>query len=68
MKEVQSLCTFGIGALCFAVFVIVFKPDAIGAVSAPGRPEHCKTEASPAHGCRPRVFAAASGGIVWPRQ
>ena len=29
MKEVRSLCTFGIGASCFVVFVMVFKPDAI---------------------------------------
>ena len=35
MKEVLSLCTFGILALCFVVFLTVFKPSAISAVSAP---------------------------------
>ena len=35
MKEVLSLCTFGILALCFVVFLTVFKPDAISAVPAP---------------------------------
>ena len=34
MKEVLSLFTFGIGALCFVVFVTVIKPDAISAVPA----------------------------------
>ena len=29
MKEVLSLFTFGIGALCFVVFVTVFKPTAV---------------------------------------
>jgi hypothetical protein len=35
MKEVLSVFTFGIGALCFVAFVTVFKPNAISAV--PGR-------------------------------
>jgi hypothetical protein len=66
MKEVLSLCTFGIGALCFVVFVIVFKPDAISAVPAPVSAS--KTEASPAHRRSLQVFAVASGGGVWPWQ
>ena len=32
MKEVLSVFTFGIGALCFVVFVTVFKPTAVRAV------------------------------------
>jgi hypothetical protein len=35
MKEVLSLFTFGIGALCFVVFVTVFKPDAVRTVTGP---------------------------------
>jgi hypothetical protein len=65
MKEVLSLFTFGIGALCFVVFVIVFKPDAISAVSAPARSEYCKTEPSSRHGCRPLIYAAR-GVVVRP--
>jgi hypothetical protein len=68
MKEVMSLCTFGIGASCFVVFVMVFKPDAISAVPAPSKCEHCKTEASPAHRWGRQIFAATSGGRVWPWQ
>jgi hypothetical protein len=46
MKEVLSVFTFGIGALCFVVFVTVFKPNAISAVAGPSKPEYCSTEAS----------------------
>jgi hypothetical protein len=35
MKEVLSVFTFGIGALCFVVFVTVLKPNAISAVPLP---------------------------------
>ena len=66
MKEVMSVCTFGIAALCFVVFVMVIKPDAIGAVPAPSKCEHCKTEASPAHRWSLQIFAA--GGRAWPQQ
>jgi hypothetical protein len=51
MKEVLSLFTFGIGALCFVVFVILFKPHALSAVARSSKPVQCSTEASPAHGC-----------------
>jgi hypothetical protein len=61
MKEVLSLFTFGIGALCFVAFVTVFKPSVISAVSGPSRPECCNTEASPGLACRLHVFAAGSG-------
>ena len=46
MKEVLSLFTFGIGALCLVVFVTVFKPDAVNAVPKPTKPDYCNTEAS----------------------
>jgi hypothetical protein len=52
MKEVLSAFTFGIGALCFVVFVTVFKPTAVSAVHGTGKPVYCSTDVSPAHGCR----------------
>jgi hypothetical protein len=61
MKEVLSVFTFGIGALCFVVFVTVFKPTAVSAVHGTSKHVYCSTDVSPAHGCRPHVFAAASG-------
>jgi hypothetical protein len=68
VKEVMSLCTFGIVALCFVVFVMVFKPDALSAVPAPSKCKHCKIEASPAHRRSLQIFAATSGGRAWPWQ
>jgi hypothetical protein len=35
MKEVRSVFTVGIGALCCVVFVTVFKPAAVSAVPGP---------------------------------
>jgi hypothetical protein len=63
MKEVLSLFTFAIGALCFVVFVTVFKPDAVSVVPATSKPESCNAEVSPKHGCRQDVLAAVSGRI-----
>jgi hypothetical protein len=60
MKEVLSLFTFGIGALCFVVFVTVFKPTAVSEVHGTSKPVYCSTDISPAPGCRPHVFAAAA--------
>jgi hypothetical protein len=37
MKEILSVITFGIGALCFVVFLTVVKPDAASAVPRPGK-------------------------------
>jgi hypothetical protein len=45
MKEVLSLTTFAIGALCFVVFVTTVKPQAISAVPASSKPEYCKMQA-----------------------
>jgi hypothetical protein len=58
MKDVLSLATLAIGALCFVVFVTTVKPDAISAVPASSKPEYCKMQASGAQGCRVHVFAA----------
>ena len=40
MKEVLSVSTFGIGALCFVVFVAVLKPTAVSAVQGTSKPEY----------------------------
>jgi hypothetical protein len=40
MKEVLSLFTFSIGALCFVVFLTVFKPDAVSAVAGTSKREY----------------------------
>jgi hypothetical protein len=63
MEEVLSLFTFGIGALCFVAFLTVFKPDAVSAVHGTSKSVYCSTDISPAHGCRPHVFAAVSGAV-----
>ena len=39
MKEVLSVFMFGIGAVCFVLFVTVLKPNSISAVAGPGKPE-----------------------------
>jgi hypothetical protein len=61
MKDVLRLFTFAVGALCFVVFVAVFKPDAVSAVPGASKPGYCKAEAWPKDGCRQQVFAAVSG-------
>jgi hypothetical protein len=60
MKEILGVFTFGIGALCFVVFVTVLKPNAISAVPGPSKPDYCNREASPQHRCPLHVFAAIS--------
>jgi hypothetical protein len=40
VKEVLSVFTFGIGALCFVVFVTVFKPTAVSAVHGTRKPTY----------------------------
>ena len=42
MKEVLSLFTFVIGAVCFVVFFAVLKPNAVSAVPGTSKPEYCK--------------------------
>ena len=46
MKDVLSVVTFIMGALCFAMFLITLKPDALSAVLSPGKPAHCKLAVS----------------------
>ena len=46
MKEVLSVFTFGIGAVCFVVFFSALRPHAFSAVAGPSKPEYCNTEAS----------------------
>jgi hypothetical protein len=64
MKDVLSLVTFGLGALCFAAFVTTVKPDATSAVPPPSKPEVCQTYASSTRGCGLHLFAAASDAIA----
>ena len=40
MKEVLSVFTFGIGTLCFVVFVTVFKPTTVSVVHGTSKPEY----------------------------
>ena len=52
MKDVLSVVTFIMGALCFAMFLITLKPDALSAVPSPGKPAHCKITVSREPVCR----------------
>ena len=58
MKDVLKLFTFAVGALCLAVFVAVFEPDAFSAVPGASKPGYCKAEAWPKDGCRQQVLHA----------
>jgi hypothetical protein len=44
MKEVLSVSTSGIGALCFVVFVTVLKPTAVSAVHGTSAPEYLTSQ------------------------
>ena len=52
MKDVLSVVTFIMGALCFVLFLILVKPDALSAVPPPGKPAHCKITISREPVCR----------------
>ena len=58
MREFLNLGAFVIKLLCLVVFVIMLKPDVIGAVHAPSKPEYCSIEHSSAQGCGLNVLAA----------
>ena len=60
MTEVLSVFTFGIGSLCFVVFVTVLKPNAISAIPGPSKPEYCNTERFACAASRPHSSAASS--------
>ena len=64
MKEVLSLVTFVLTALCFVVFVTTVKADAMNAVPSPSKPEVCQKLGSWTRGCGLHVFAALSGAVV----
>ena len=40
MKDVLTVVTFFMGALCFVVFLTTVKPQALGASSSPGKLVH----------------------------
>ena len=52
MKDVLSVVTFVMVALCFVMFLNAWKPDSLSAVLAPGEPVHCKLVASRGPACR----------------
>ena len=64
MKEVLSLATFALGALCFVTFVTTVKPIAISVIQA--APDHCRRDTSGMRGCDLRIFAAVSGALRQP--
>ena len=51
MKELLSSFAVAVGAVCFGLFVTVFKPDSIRAVPEPSRPAYCKVAVRTAHDC-----------------
>jgi hypothetical protein len=67
MKDILSLFVFGLGALCFFVFVAVVRPNAVIAVSG-SQQESCRAAASPTESCRRQVSAAAPAGAAPLRQ
>jgi hypothetical protein len=64
MKELASSFAVAVGAVCFGLFVTVFKPDSIRAVPEPSRPAYCKVAVRTAHDCRPHALAAISGLVA----
>jgi hypothetical protein len=67
MKEVLSVFTFGIGALCFVVFFTALKPLAVTAATGPANPAYCSTKSSPTLACQSHVSAAVSSPHVGQR-
>jgi hypothetical protein len=60
MKEVLSVFTFGVGALCFVVFVTVFKPTAASAVYGTSKPEYLTS--------RPLATDRTSNDVIEPQR
>ena len=52
MKNVLSVVTFVMVAMCFAMFLITVKADPLSAVPPPGKPAHCKLAVSREPVCR----------------
>jgi hypothetical protein len=67
MKEVLSVFTFGIGALCFVAFLTALKPLAVTAATGLANPAYCSTKASPTLARQAHVFAAVSSPHVGQR-
>jgi hypothetical protein len=65
MKEILSLFTFSIAALCFVLFVTALKPDSVGVVSGSSKPDYC--EISPNARLPPTRLCAGSWPDVSPR-
>jgi uncharacterized membrane protein len=61
MKEVLSVFTFGIGALCLAAFLTILTPKPINAAPGPSKPSHCNTDLSPTHQRQRHMVATVSG-------
>ena len=64
MKDVLTLVTFALGAVCFVMFVTTVKPDAMSAVPPPSRSGVCQTHASWTRGCGLHLFTAVSEAVV----
>jgi hypothetical protein len=62
MREVLSLGAFVFMLLGLAVFVLTLKPDVVGTVHAPSKPEYCSFGHSSAQECGLSVSAAVPGG------
>jgi hypothetical protein len=52
MKDVLSVVTFIMLALCFAMFLITVKPDPLSALPPPSKPTRCKITTSREPVCR----------------
>jgi len=52
MKDVLTVATFVMAALCFAMFLITVKPDPLSAVPQPDKLAHCKIAVSREPVCR----------------
>ena len=52
MRDVLSVVTFVMAAMCSVMFLIMVKPDAPSAVTTPSKPAHCKIVVSREPVCR----------------
>ena len=42
MRDILSVVTFVMAAMCFAMLLITVRPDPLSAVPSPGKPARCK--------------------------
>ena len=52
MKDILTVATFVMVALCFAMFLITAKPDPLSAAHTRVKPAHCKMALSREPVCR----------------